>query len=211
MVKVLIADDHQMMLEGWKTILAGHKRFKVVGSVSNGEQITDFLKSNSVDLLVTDIDMGSDRDDGLRTIQKLKLSFPNLPILVVSMHDEIGFIQEAIEVGADGYLLKSNSTEEMILAMERIANGETYFSQEVVSKLTGKMRRATESDQIKLTKREKKVLPLLCLGLSSKEIGDELFISHNTVNTYRKQLYAKFGVNKISELINKSRKLGYLK
>lgn len=211
MIKVVIADDHQMMLEGWKTILEGHARFTVVGAVSNGEQALRFIKKNAVDLLVTDIDMGSERDDGLRAIQKLKATASQLRILVVSMHDEIGFIQEAIEVGADGYLLKSNSTQEMITAMERIADGQTYFSQQVMSKLAGKMRRATESEQILLTKREKRVLPLLCQGLSSKEIGLELSISHNTVNTYRKQLYSKFDVNKITELVNKSRVLGYIK
>ena len=211
MVKVLIADDHQMMREGWRTILEDEASFEVVGEVSKGEEIIEFLHNNEVDLLVTDIDMGSRRDDGLETIKILKKTHPLLPILVVSMHDEIGFIHEAMEVGADGYILKSNSIEEMITAMQRIARGETYYSQEVMRKIAGKMRRQNESEQIHLTKQEKKVLPLICDGLTSKEIGEELGISYNTVNTYRKQLHLKFEVGKISELINKARELGYIK
>ncbi|MTI39654.1 response regulator transcription factor [Fulvivirga lutimaris] len=179
--------------------------------MSNGNEIITFIKKNKVDLLVTDIDMGKKRDDGLEAIRSIKKSHPALPILVVSMHDEIGFIDEAMEVGADGYLLKSNSTDEMIKAMQHIANGDTYYSQEVMRKVAGKMRRKNESEQIHLTKQEKKVLPLLCQGLTSKEIGNELGISFNTVNTYRKKLHLKFEVNKISELINKSRALGYIK
>ncbi|MEQ8925735.1 MAG: response regulator transcription factor [Fulvivirga sp.] len=211
MVKVLIADDHQMMLEGWRTVLANEANFQVVGEARKGEEVINFLKKNKVDLLVTDIDMGSRRDDGLEAIRSIKKTHPTLPILVVSMHDEIGFIDEAMEVGADGYLFKSNSTEEMITAMRELANGKTYYSQEVMRKVAGKMRRLNESEQIRLTKQEKRVLPLLCQGLTSKEIGEEIGISYNTVNTYRKQLHLKFEVSKISELINKSRELGYIK
>ena len=211
MVKILIADDHQMMIEGWRSILKNEEYIKVVGEVRSGQEIAEFLKRNEVDLLVTDIDMGSNADDGLQTIKLLREQEYSLPILVVSMHAEIGFIQEAIEFGANGYVLKSNSTDEMIKAIREIASGKSYFSQEVLRKLTGRMRRQNESELINLTPREKDVLPLLCKGFSSKKIADELMISHNTVSTYRKKIYLKFDINNISELINKARLLGYIK
>lgn len=211
MIKVLIADDHQMMREGWRTILSNVDQFQVIGEVSKGEEIMTFMQQDTPDLLVTDIDMGNRRDDGLQAIRSIKARYAQLPILVVTMHDEIGFIEEAIEAGADGYLLKSNSTDEMITAMQQLAVGKTYYSQEVMRTLTGRMMRKNESNHIHLTNQEKKVLPFLCQGLTSKQVGDKMGLSHNTVNTYRKALYAKFDVNNISELNNKARDLGYVK
>lgn len=210
--QVLIADDHKMMIEGWMSLLEKEENFNVCGHVNSGKEVLSFIKKNKVDLIVLDIDMGHQNDDGLKALAEIRKIHGNkVKVLIVSMHDEIGYIQEAIESGTDGYIFKSSSTDEMLYAMRKICNGDTFFSQEVMSKITKRMRIAGEMSGIQLTKREKKVLPLLCQGLSAKEVGEELFISYNTVNTFKKQLFIKFEVNKIQELMIKARDLGFIK
>ncbi|MEQ8925732.1 MAG: response regulator transcription factor [Fulvivirga sp.] len=210
--RILIADDHQMMIEGWMSLLEKEDKFKVVGTVTSGKEVLSYLKSNQVDLIILDIDMGHVSDDGLIALAEIRKQYGNqLNVLIVSMHDEIGYIQEAMELGTDGYIFKSSSTDEMLEAMHKICDGHTFFSQDVMAKVAKKMRIAGEMPGIQLTKREKKVLPLLCQGLSAKEVGQQLFISHNTVNTFKKQLFIKFEVNKIQELMIKARELGFIK
>lgn len=211
MLRILIADDHKMMIDGWSAVLDKEESFNIVGTASSGEEIMDFLSKNQVDILITDIDMGS-ADDGLQVIKKIRNKYgSSVKILTVSMHDEIGFIQDAIESGTDGYILKSNSTETMLEALHKIGRGETYYSQDVVNRIARKMRSTGILKSLNLTKREKKILPLICEGLSAKEVAEKMFISHHTVNTFKKQLFAKFEVKKTTELINKARETGFIK
>lgn len=210
MTRLLIVDDHQMVMEGWMSLLKNEEEFEVVGHITSGKYVLKFLSSHQVDLIIMDIAMGTLEDDGLEAIRNVRKEFGNaIKTLVVSMHNEIGHIQEAIESGTNGYILKTSSVDDLLYAMRRIMSGKSYYSQEVTEQVATKMRLAGEMSGIQLTKREKVALPLFCNGFTVKQVGVKMGVSENTVNSFKKRIFIKFEVHKVSELINKARELGF--
>lgn len=202
-IRILIADDHQIVTDGLKNILRDIEGLRVVACASDGEEAVEICKTLTIDMVLMDIDMP--KLTGIEATKKIKAQFGHIKILVLSMHNEKGVIQKVVEAGADGYLLKNTNQNELINAIKKICSGEKVFSSDVTMILLSKSG-VTETNEDKelvesLTEREIEILKLISEGLSNKEIGDQLFISHRTVDTHRTNLMKKLNVHNIAGLI----------
>lgn len=189
--RVLIVDDHQMFLDGIKTLLAREKKVKIVAEALSGEQALDILKTTKVDLLITDINMpGMSGTELTRTIKK---DFPEVKVLVLTMYNEREIVHEIAMTEAEGYILKNAGKTELVNAIQRIADNGTYYSNEVISIMTEDFRKEQQvkENTRNLTKREREIIGLICEELTTNEIAEKLFLSALTVETHRKNILKK--------------------
>jgi len=208
--RIIIVDDHQLIVDGMKALMAGEPDIQVVGEASNGKEALKLLELVEADLALLDIDMPV--MNGIDTAKHLRQLYPNLSIIILSMHAEQGLVKNLIEIGADGYLLKNSSREEVMEAISKVTKGEKYFSTEVtMSLLSAPSGPRNQSEAIRLTERESEILTLIAEGFTNKEIGDQLFISHRTVDTHRTNLMKKLEVNNLAGLISYALKHGYVR
>jgi DNA-binding NarL/FixJ family response regulator len=200
-LKVLIVDDHQMFIDGLKTILNRIKTVKVVAEANNGEQALGVLKNNQIDIMITDIGMPG--MSGTELTKNVKELYPYIKILVLTMHNEREIIHEIIMSEAEGYVLKNAGRQELVNAIEKISDNGTYYSNEVLSIIAEnyiykeKIKEKTEE----LTEREIEILKLVCQENTTAEIAEKLFISPLTVETHRKNILRKTKVKTIVGLI----------
>lgn len=208
-IKILIADDHEILASGMSSILSKKEELEILGTVSNGQEVLDYLAKNEVDVVIMDLNMPV--LNGIEATEIIKKSFPKTKVLILSMFDREGYIQNALDVGVDGYVLKNVSEEEIISAVKRLMEGKTYFSQDVMAKMALKMRVYGESEGgIKLTDTERKILQLLSEGDTSGEISDKLDLASNTIASYRKLLLQKFEAKNVSHMVKMAYEKGYL-
>jgi len=207
MTKIILADDHQMIREGLSALMSDVDNIEIVMTASNGKEVLDFLKKQTADLILMDINMPE--LDGIQATKKIKKLYPKVKVLILSMHNKEGFVKNAIEVGADGYILKNTGKKELLLAIDHIISGNTYFSQEVTHTLISNMR-SGNADGVTLSSKEKDVLEMLSDGFTTTEIAQELVSSQHTIETYRRNLLLKFDAKNVSELIKISMKEGFI-
>jgi DNA-binding NarL/FixJ family response regulator len=196
-IKILVADDHPMIIEGLTLALSGSDSVSVVAKAREGEEVLSNLRKESVDVILLDINMPG--LNGFETIKKIKPEYPEIKIIVLTMYDKPEFIRSVIESGANGYLLKNTGKDEMILAIQKVYRGETFFSQDVQKIL--KKEESDPNSSVHLTRREKEVLCLIAREKTTPEIAEELFISTHTVDTHRKNLLAKLNVKNAAGLV----------
>jgi len=213
LIKVLITDDHQIIIDGLKSLLADKEQIKVIAEASNGKEALDILKLLQVDVVLMDIDMPV--LNGIEATKEIKAEYPETKVIILSMYKESGLIKTLIQIGADGYLLKNSDKDELIEAITRVASGQQYFSSDVTMSLLDKISKKSSQFQpdkrvSELTQREIEILKLITEGFSNKEIGDKLFISHRTVDSHRTNLMKKVGVNNIAGLIRFAIKTGFV-
>lgn len=208
MTRIIIADDHQMIVEGLASLLNDVPEIDIVGSAANGEEVLKIIKNNVADLILMDINMP--KLNGIDTTLEIKKNYKEIKILIVSMHNKEGFVKNAIEAGADGYILKNTGKAELLLAIDYIMNGKTYYAQDVTQTLVTKMRTNGDLEGFSLSTKEKQILQLLANGKTSQEIAVEIVSSEHTINTYRKNLLVKFDAKNVPELIKKSIWEGYI-
>lgn len=198
MHKILLVDDHQLVLDGLQSIFANDPELEVVGTVNNGVDALRYLQNLEIDLVLTDIDMP--QMNGVELTREIrKRSLPQ-KVIVLTMHNEKSLIKEIIEIGANGYLLKTAGQEEMVQAVKNVLAGQKSFSTDVTLSLLSDDAPAT-SGEYDLTDREVEILQLIAEGFSNKEIGEKLFISHRTVDTHRTNMMKKLEVKNIAGLI----------
>lgn len=200
--RVVLADDHPLLIGGLKRILAERKDIEVVGQARDGIELLDLLKKVTPDLVILDISMPRLR--GLEAIPAIRSARPDLSILILTMHKE--FLHQAMAAGAKGYLMKENALEELFAAIDAIRSGRTYlsplFSAQVESDWVQTCRGKPEIlSQELLTIREREVLKLICEGKSSREIAGLLFISTRTVEHHRTNMMEKLKIKKAIDLI----------
>ncbi|MGC9364326.1 MAG: response regulator [Fidelibacterota bacterium] len=200
MIKVLIADDHSLIREGFKKIIARESDITVVGEAANSTGVLDYLEKQSCDIVVLDITMPG--KNGLDILGDIRLRYPNLNVLILSMHAEEYYALRALKNGARGYLTKESAPDELIKAIRKIHSGRMYISQEVAEQLAynigGKSEKMPHDE---LSDREFQVLQLLAKGKTISEIGEMLAISASTVSTYRQRILEKLNLRNTSELI----------
>lgn len=192
-IKVIIADDHKIVIDGLKSLLQLEETIEVVGEAYDGKQVLDILKNQKVDIAVLDIEMPF--LSGIELTRIIKKDFPQVKVLILSMYNTEKFVHNVIEIGADGYILKNKGKEELVLAIKYIMDGDEYFGREVEK--TYRMSQKKKYDEIKnvkLTKREIEVLKLIAAGDTTPIISEKLFIAHSTVETHRRNLIEKTGV-----------------
>ena len=197
-IKVLLTDDHQIIIDGLKSLLKNSDEIVVAAEANNGREALRILGLLSIDVLLMDIDMPV--MNGIEALKEIRKQFRDVKVIILSMHNEAGMIKSLIDLGANGYLLKSCSQDELIGAIRKVASGQSYFSTNVTLALL-KPANPEQKNEI-LTDRETEILKLIAAGFSNKEIGDQLFISHRTVDTHRTNLMKKLDVNNIAGLIS---------
>ncbi len=210
-INVLLVDDHQLILDGLKSLLKHTDNLVVAGEANNGRDAIRLLDILNIDVVLMDIDMPvMNGIDALKEIKRIK---PLMKVIILSIHNESGMIKNLLGIGADGYLLKSTSQDELIRAILKVAEGDKYFSTEItLSLLNPSQSNFQTSKQLSetLTIREEEILKLIAEGFSNKEIGARLFISHRTVDTHRTNLMNKLNVSNIAGLISYAIKSGLI-
>lgn len=196
-MRIFLTDDHAMIIGGLIKIINTEDDMEVVGSAGTVQQTMDKLTQTKVDLLITDYNLPD--GDGLGLVQRVKRKYPQLKVLVLSMHDETHLVKEILKEGIDGYILKKDSHNELISAIRAIKEDKIYLSNEINSMLVKGLHGGEE--QKLLTSREREILKLIAKEFTNKEIAEELFISERTVETHRKNIFRKTGTNNLVGLI----------
>ncbi len=206
MIRVLIADDHQMFVDGLKSLLVEEKEMCVVGEARNGYEVLEICEHEQVDIVIMDINMPL--MDGIQTSKKLSKTHPQVKILGLSMYNDKDYITDILKAGARGYVLKNTGKDSLMNAIATLQSGSTYLSEEVSKTLLSSFMKSQTGDQLieKLSDREREVLDCIASGLTTHEIADKLFISKNTVETHRKNLLYKLKAKNTAELVNNAYK-----
>ena len=193
-IRVLLADDHAIVIDGLKAVLEGVENIRVVGEAANGNEVLDRVeKIGGIDVIVMDINMPE--MNGLTCARKVKQLYPHIKIIVLTMYAQQVFIQEIIKLGIDGCLLKNNSGKELTIAIQRVAEDKYYYDRikTLDTPSTGK--------DIRFGPREVEIIKLLAEGLTSTDIAHRLFISEHTVKTHRKNILRKTNLHNTADLV----------
>jgi len=198
MIKILIVDDHAVVREGFRKMVENDPDLKVVAEAENGVEALQMVRSKNIDVVI--LDMSMPEMSGLDCLKQIKSEFPDLPVLVFSMHPEEQYEQRVLQAGASGYLTKRTKPLEVLDAIKAVAAGKKLMSEELkerVIKGKGKL----EEPHLKLSDREFEVMKLSAKGLRAKEIGAILNISEKTVTTYRTRVLNKLGLKSNSDIV----------
>ncbi|RTL59859.1 MAG: response regulator transcription factor [Sphingobacteriales bacterium] len=197
---IAIVDDHQIVIDGLKSLLHNHPHFQVVIENNNPEEMLNLLKKEDVDILLTDVMMPGMNGNVLA--KRVRRLFPDIKILALSMSGQGDLVNEMID-DADiaGYMLKNTNKQEFIKALEKIANGGIYFSEEVIQEMTLASSRKKETEEARLTAREIEIVRLIEKEYSNKKIAETLFLSERTVETHRKNIFRKTKTNSVIGLV----------
>ena len=199
-IKVLVADDHDIVRQGIKTIISEVSDISIVGEAENGDEVLKKIQELKVDVLIMDYDM-HDRN-GLDTLIELKAMRPQLPVIILSMFPEDHYGVRFLKAGASGYLGKSNVTQQLVEAIRKVINGHKYISANLADKLVSELNKDSEGPlHAKLTDREFQVFHCIASGKRLKAIAEELHLSINTVSTYRSRILDKMEMKNNSDLI----------
>jgi DNA-binding NarL/FixJ family response regulator len=198
--KIAIVDDHQIVIDGLRSLLKGYNQFEIGIESTQPETILSQLKKQPVDILLTDVMMPL--LTGVELAKQVKKEFPNIKIIALSMNGEGSLVNQMIEESdISGYLLKNIGQTEFITALNKIAEGGIYFSDDVLQEMLKASERKQISDDNKLTNREIEIVRLIEKEYSNKKIAEELFLSERTVETHRKNIFRKTKTNSVIGLV----------
>lgn len=203
-LKILICDDHKIMLDGLKSIFKADKDFEEIFTCLNAEDALVLLEDNQIDVALIDINMPI--MNGIELTEKIRLTYPYTKVIILTMNNSLGSIQQALEAGAVGYILKNTDKRELLEAIRRVTTKGKYFSKEVIEVLLSNdpIELDSKKDEIKsleLTPREMEVLKLIIGEYSNQQIADSLNISSYTVETHRKNLFRKTNTKSLVGLV----------
>jgi len=204
-LRVLIADDHEVVRCGVRGLLEAHG-YTVVGEASDGLEAIEKAASLAPDVLIVDITMP--RLNGLEAARRIRAVSPHTEILVLSMHQSEQMVREVLEAGVRGYVLKADATKDLVAAVEALGEHRPYFTGQVAQQLLNSFLTANRSrddqgaDSRRLTPREREIIQLLAEGRSNKEIATLIHLSVKTVETHRSNLMRKLGLHSLSDLIH---------
>lgn len=210
MIRILIADDHAIVREGLKQILAGREDLGVAGEASSFDEVLTKTREASFDVVVLDLALG-DRS-GLELLKHLKAEHPGLPILILSMHAEEQYAARLLKAGAAGYLTKGSAPKQLIEAVLRVAAGGRYISQAMSERLVFDLaEHANPVPHERLSDREFQVFELLAVGKGLTEIAMELNLSVKTISTHRARILTKMDLRNNADLIHYAIRHGLLR
>jgi DNA-binding NarL/FixJ family response regulator len=197
-IKVIIVDDHPLVIEGLKSLLNGHKNIKVVNSFQTGQAALNFLESNDVDIILLDINLPD--LSGIDVCKLISKQNKDNAVIGLSTYGERSIVNQMIKNGAKGYLLKNVTEDELIEAINKVYRGNYYYGSEIQKAMANTIFH-TLGDTPRLTKREKQILELIVSGKTSNNIAKELFISKLTVETHRRNLMKKMDAKNTATLV----------
>ena len=209
----MLADDHELIRQGLRNIISGAGHLEVVDEVGDSGALLEKLQDGLVDLLVLDISMPE--LSGIELTEIVKKRYPRLKTLALTMHDNVRFLRRALTAGADGYLVKTDCGQEILAAIDRIRQGQTYISSSLEAEFSEDVLRAcgdsaADSSFRDLTKRERQVLALVAAGKTSKQMAAELRLSPRTVDHHRASLLRKLDLKNSVDLVNFAIRNGYV-
>jgi DNA-binding NarL/FixJ family response regulator len=197
-IKIILVDDHHIVLDGLESLLQQEPEFHVLASLHSGEEVLEMLKSLQPQILLTDFSLPG--ISGIDFVRQVKRLYPQVKIIVLSMHDEGHIIKSVLKEGVEGYLLKNIQHSELKSAIRHVSQGLPYVSPEVTRLLMDEMNKPKDEPEL-LTDRELDVLRLIAKEFSNKAIADKLFISERTVETHRKNIFRKTKTSSLVGLI----------
>lgn len=207
-IKVLLADDHALFRKGLRQLLDGVGDMSVVGEAADGDEVLAALQKTEFDIVLLDVSMPG--ISGAELITKIRSTHPDLPILVLTMHDTPQFVKRKLQAGANGYLTKDCDPDILCQAIRKIVQGGRYIAQEMAEMLafdagSGSMKLPHE----RLTERETQIFKLLIKGMSINSIAEQLSISDKTVSTHKARLMKKMGIETNAQLVSYGLKSGF--
>lgn len=211
MIRLIIADDHQVLLDGFNAIFDQIDDIEVVATAQNGKEVLNLLKTQQTDVILMDINMPV--LNGVEACKKITKSYPGIKVIALTMYDQQSYFKRMIQYGAKGYLLKNDKADEIESAIRKVVEGGIYVSSQLQSMLTsidfisGKK---SSMMGFEISDREKEVLSHIAEGRTDQEISKLLFISFHTVNSHRKNLLLKMGAKNTAELVKKAMNKGIL-
>jgi len=203
-IRILLADDHNVMRRGLRLLLESQPEFQVVAEAADGRQAVEQAEATGPDVVVLDIAMPN--LSGVEAAQRILASLPSTAVIILSMHSDEGYVLRALKSGAKGYLLKDSAEADLIEAIKTVTTGKTFFSPEISKMLVEDYireirARGVEDSYELLTAREREILELIAQGRSNKEIASSLNLSLYTVETHRRNLQDKLNLHSLAELI----------
>jgi two-component system response regulator NreC len=205
-IRVLLAEDHNVVREGLRLLLNAQPDITVVGEATNGSQAVTLARETCPDVVVLDISMPE--LDGLQATRLIRADCPHVQVLILTMHESDSYFFRAVEAGASGYLLKRAASEDLINAVRAVAHGEAFFYPSLARKLLdgylqhGQARPpAGPTEYEELSEREREVMFLLVRGLTNQEIAEKLVVSGSTVQTHRSHILQKLGLETTVDLV----------
>ncbi|WP_163337084.1 response regulator transcription factor [Desulfopila sp. IMCC35008] len=210
--RVVLADDHVLIRHGIKNIIARDSGLQIVGEVCNGEELLDLLQEDTVELIILDISMP--KIGGMEAVAMIKGKYPWIKVLMLTMHKNKQYFYHAMSAGADGYLVKDDSDEELLVAINKIRSGKNYISPYLAEEFADDVINSYRSDKRnlfqELTRREKQILQFVVDGYTSRQVADQLGLSPRTVDHHRSNLLKKFQMNNSVDLVNFAVKNGFV-
>ena len=211
--KIIIADDHELVLQGLIALLETASDIEIVATAQNGQEALDLIqRTEEVDLLLLDINMPE--LDGIEVTRFVKENYPEIKVLILSMYQRSEFIKTLITAGADGYILKNAGKAVLLEAIEALSKGERYFSKEVLDSMIDsytEKRKTKDLALVELSTREKEVVRLIAMEKSTAEIAEELFLSAHTINSHRKSILSKLDVKNAAGIFRYALHSGLIK
>lgn len=199
MIRILVADDHAVVREGIKTILAGQEGMVVEDKAVSGQEVLSKVTKKNYDVILLDISMPG--RSGLEILEELKVMKPKLPVLILTMHPEEQYAVRMLRAGATGYLTKASAPRELISAIQKVSKGGKYVTVSLAEKLAFELDASAEKpSHERLSNREYQVMLMLAAGQSVTEVAEELCLSAKTITTYRTRILEKMGMKKNAEL-----------
>jgi DNA-binding NarL/FixJ family response regulator len=209
--KVLLVDDHAIVREGLRMVLDAQPGFTVVGEAEDGHQALDLVEKLHPDVVVMDIAMPN--LNGAEATRQIKRRFPDVKVVILTMHEDERYLVRIVKAGAIGCVLKRSAATDLVTAVKAATRGESYFSPTMATMMLGGYRthlaEAPDESDV-LTEREREILQMVAEGKTNQEIADLLFISIKTVHTHRMHILRKLGVHDRTDLVKRAIHLGMI-
>jgi DNA-binding NarL/FixJ family response regulator len=201
-IRLLMADDHPLIREGFRSLLVKNERFEIVGIAENGKELVELAGALKPDIILSDINMPV--LNGMAAIEQINKMHPEIKCVILTMHEERAYILQALKIGVQGYILKNIERYDLEKAIISIFDGGKYFSPIVTNILAESVARPEQNTVSELTPREIQVLELVAEGHSTKQVADKLGIGTRTVESHRVNMLKKMKVSNTAELVKKA-------
>lgn len=202
-IKIFILDDHQMLIDGLTALLSNESTYELTGTSQSAERALEHIKNAIPDIILSDINMPG--MNGIEFTREVKKRHPSIKVIALSMFNGQPAISDMMEAGASGYILKNTGKEELLTALQKVAAGGMFFSDEVAAEIMRSMNERNQKKEplaeVNFTKREKEIIQLISKEFSNAQIAEHLFISERTVETHRKNIFQKVNTKTVVGLI----------
>lgn len=207
-IKILLVDDHHLITEAWTVLLSLVESFEVIGTSKTADEALEFCMTHRPDIVLMDINLQG--SNGMDATERITNTLAKTRVIGLSLHEDVAIVKRLMAKGARGYLSKNCGKQELTEAIQKVYNGELYFSEEIRAKLFSEIMDADKKDpKIELTMKEIDVVKLISKGLTSKEIATDLFISPRTVETHRHNILKKLKLQNAAQIGSWARENGY--